>query len=145
MSGEIRLEPPLVLKFSESGREFNNLGELQKLMELERDAWRWLEKVYQLDKIPEQIREPFNRYIGEVSQFIGEYRQDPSNQAHIKEILSGLKNKTQFAVHQGLILSDSAEAQFIFKIKDSESGKIAAYSLAFLKTLKSILIPPRPL
>ena len=136
MSDEIRLEPPLVLKFSESEREFNNLGELQKFMELERDAWLWLEKVYQLDKALEKVREPFNRYIGEVSEFIGEYQKHQSNQKYIDESLSVLKNKTQFAVHQGLILSASTEAQFIFKIKDSRGEQIAAYSLAFLKNIK---------
>ena len=136
MSDEIRLEPPLVLKFSESEREFNNLDKLQEFMESENSAWLWLEKVYLLDKALEKVREPFNRYIGEVSEFIGEYRQDPSNQKYIEEILSDLKNKTQSAVHQGLILSASTEAQFIFKTKDLRGGQIAAYSLAFLKNIE---------
>ena len=136
MSDEIKLESPLVLKFSESERKFNDLGELQEFMESERDAWLWLEKVYQLNKALEKVREPFNRYIGEVSEFIGEYQKHQSNQKYIDESLSDLKNKTQFAVHQGLILSDSAEAQFIFKIKDSKDWQTAAYSLAFIKKIK---------
>ena len=137
MSDEIRLEPPLVLKFSESEREFNDLDELQKFMESERDAWFWLEKVYQLDKALRRAPELFGGYLGEVSQFIGEYRKHPSNQRYIEERLSDLKNKTQTAVDQGFILSDSTEAQFIFKIEGSRGGQIATYSLAFLKNIKA--------
>ena len=136
MSDEIKLESTLVLKFSESERKFNDLGELQEFVESERDAWLWLEKVYLLDKALEKVREPFNRYIGEVSEFIGEYQKHQNNQKYIDESLSVLKNKTQFAVHQGLILSASTEAQFIFKLKDSRGGQIAAYSLAFLRNIK---------
>ena len=137
MSGEIRLEPPLVLNFSESERKFNNLGELQEFVELERDAWLWLEKANQQDKVFKKFWGFLSSYLEEVSQLIGEYRQDPSNQRYIKKKLIDLQNKTYSVVNQGFILSASTEAQFIFKTKDLRGGGIAAYSLAFLKNIKA--------
>ena len=125
----------MVLKFSESERKFNNLDELQGFVKSERDAWFWLEEVSRQDRVLRRAPELFANYLGEVSHFIQQYQQDPSNQVYLQGRLSDLKNKTQTAVDQGFILSDSAEAHFIFEIKDLRDEQIAAYSLAFLKNI----------
>ena len=136
MTEETEKEAFITLNFSGTEKEFSNIGELRDFIQLQLDAWFWLEQAARQDDNLAQVWDPFKRYFKQVNQLIEWLEWHPDDQKEQINLVNIFREQTQAAAVQGFILAETPEAQFILELKDNKSPQIAGYALAFLNNKK---------
>jgi len=113
--------------------EFADIQELREWSQNERQAFTWLSDVSRQDSNAGQPWNVINNWLSQVNSFIQEYERHQGNEQQQNNLINNLRNQTQQAVQsQNLTTSESADAKFVFSLRDKRSAIVAGYSLSYL-------------
>ncbi len=131
--GETKTTNPfLVLELDAAEREFANLGELQKWVSDEREAFKWLLGL-QGDICIRSFIDDTNRWLSQVDNFISHYSSHDNDGLRQRQLIETIKFQTQEAFKNGrLRTSESPDTEFVFGLRDQYSDYVAGCALLCL-------------
>ncbi|MFW2571283.1 DUF6161 domain-containing protein [Legionella sp. 29fVS95] len=132
MTEEMATKSLIILKFADEEMEFIDTDELHDFMQSERNAWSWLLQAVEKENNLNRMLQIYNNYFNNINQFLLQFPQYQDNEAQLNSLKNSLKHQTEQAVNQGFNRSESANAKFIFSLKDKSTPLVAGYALAFL-------------